>query len=294
MRQEILSRVRKQLANPRGESFVIGLAEHVPWARRLAFSLTPQPENYGVADERIVSRHGLRFRLRPSHYFQWHHLFKRDDAVLDELLHRARGQQIFIDVGANIGLYSLAVRRVMRFDARVLAVEPSTETADALREHLAWSGLSGVEVHECALSSTRGSAQLSQQTGDWGKASLARELEGHAQTTVQTRTLDEIVEEAQLPSVDLIKIDVEGHELEVLKGAPETLARFQPSLFIEFSPQWMSEEAVNEMVGYFRLLVAQGYGAFQILPDGLVELDVASVETGPSQANLVLVSPRFR
>ena len=258
MRRALVGKVRNTLANEWGERVFIGLADRLPWARPLVYGLTPQPENYAASDERIVSRYGLRFRVRPHHYFQWHHLFKRQDAILDELLRRGRDQRVFIDVGANIGLYSLVVRQVMRRDARVLAVEPSSATAAALREHVAWSAQSGVEVFECALSSRLGSAQLVERLDDWGKASLARKVEGQTESTVETRTLDDLVRETGVDVVDLVKIDVEGHELEVLKGAKNTIERFLPTIFIEYSPQWMSDAAIVEMTSYFEQLVRRG------------------------------------
>jgi FkbM family methyltransferase len=292
MRRGIVKAVRSKLANERAERLLIGAAERVPWAWWLIFGLTPQPENYAASDERIVTRHGLRFRLRPGHYFQWHHLFKRHDAVLDVLRGRARGRRVFIDVGANIGLYSLVVRQAMCTEGRVLSIEPSATTAATLREHVAWSAQPGVEVFECALSSKSGTAQLAERKDDWGKASLTRAETGQTRSTVRTRTLDELVRETGLELVDLIKIDVEGHELEVLKGAKDTIERFLPTIVIEYSPQWMSEAAIAEMTGYLERLVSKGYVAYRILPGRLDAVEVSGLEATPSQANLLLVSPR--
>ena len=288
----IVRRVRGTLANERGERLLIELAERIPWARRLIFGLTPQPEHYPASAERVVIRYGLRFRLRPGHYFQWHHLFQRRDAVLDELRRRGRGQRVFVDVGANIGLYSLVVRQAMHPEGRVLSIEPSATTAATLREHVAWSALSGVAVFECALSSKAGTAELAERTDDWGKASLARVVDAQTRSIVETRTLDDLVRETALPRIDLLKIDVEGHELEVLKGAKNAIERFLPTIVIEYSPQWMSESAITEITGYFAHLVSKGYGAFRILPDDLVSLDVTDLQTTPSQANVLLVSPK--
>ena len=292
MRRALIKKVRDALANERGERVLIGMADRFPWAQPLIHKLTPQPANYAASDQRIVTRHGFRFRVRPGHYFQWSHLFKRKDAVLDELLRHGRGRRVFIDVGANIGLYSLVVRQAMSEDARVLSVEASSTTAAALREHVAWSGQFGVEVFECALSSKSGSAQLSERPDDWGKASLARAEPGWSRRTVVTRTLDELVLGAGLDDVDLVKIDVEGHELDVLKGAKDTIERFLPTVFIEYSPQWMSAAAIAEMSSYLEQLVSTGYVAYQISPDSVATFDVSELGAMPSQANLVLVSPR--
>ncbi len=292
MGRGIVKAVRSKLANERAERLLIGAAERVPWARWLIFGLTPQPENYAATDERIVTRHGFRFRLRPRHYFQWHHLFKRHDAVLEVLLRRGRGTRVFIDVGANVGLYSLVVRQAMCATGRVLSIEPSATTAATLREHVAWSAQPGVEVFECALSSSSGMAQLAERKDDWGKASLARAEAGQTRSPVETRTLDDLVQETGVEVVDLIKIDVEGHELEVLKGAKDTIERMLPTIVIEYSPQWMSDVAIDEMTGYFERLVSKGYHAYRILPGRLDAIEVSGLQATPSQANILLVSPR--
>jgi hypothetical protein len=109
---------------------------------------------------------------------------------------------------------------------------------------------------------------------------------------VETRTLDDLVRDTGLEVVDLVKIDVEGHELEVLKGAKNAIERFLPTIFIEYSPQWMSDAAIAEMISYLEQLVGKGYVAYQILPDRLAALDVSSLQAMRSQANLLLASPR--
>lgn len=91
MRNWVLDKVRGAFKGKRGEQLLIGVSHRFPWARPLAYRLTPQPSSYEPSDERIVTRHGLRFRLRPGHYFQWHHFFGRDDPVLDELVREGAG-----------------------------------------------------------------------------------------------------------------------------------------------------------------------------------------------------------
>lgn len=58
----------------------------------------------------------------------------------------------------------------------------------------------------------------------------------HAVDQAEARTVDDVVTEAGLPRIDLIKLDVDGHELTVLQGARETLKRFMPPLLIELGP----------------------------------------------------------
>lgn len=125
------------------------------------------------------------------------------------------------DLGAHKGGYSLLAAAA---GARVLAVEPSPANLPQLRRNVEASGLA-VEVLPCAAGAERGSGVLAFAAGAAHRGTLVLERGYESREVVETITLADVVERAG-GSLDLVKMDIEGAEVEVLEAAPpETLAR---------------------------------------------------------------------
>ena len=143
---------------------------------------------------------------------------------------------VVVDVGANLGLSALVLAPLA---ARMLAVEASPRTAAALRRTLAANGLEArVAVAAVALGAAPGEQAFHDSPHSAGSHLLSQEtLDGATRpsVTVPVETLDALVARHGLERVDFIKIDVEGHETEVLDGAAATLARHRPTVFLEFN-----------------------------------------------------------
>jgi FkbM family methyltransferase len=143
---------------------------------------------------------------------------------------------VFIDVGANVGLFSCMARQA---GARVLAVEPSPQNLDFLLKNLVVNGWSDVEVYPLALGNAAGITAL---FGDGTGASVVPRWSGTSdawQRLVPVSTLDLLLA-CRFPLERLmIKIDAEGYEYEILAGAGETLRR-RPS------PIWLLEVCLTE------------------------------------------------
>jgi FkbM family methyltransferase len=145
----------------------------------------------------------------------------------------------FIDVGADIGYYSLKAAPVVGASGHVIAVEPNPEALGRLQVNLAASSANVVAVAPVACSDAEGVLDLYVAPyANTGETSLSKtnasQIGAIAHTyKVRTRPLDDIVRESGVARVDAIKIDVEGAEYLVLKGAQQTLDRFHPMLLIE-------------------------------------------------------------
>lgn len=161
---------------------------------------------------------------------------------LHELRRLVRRGTVAVDVGAHFGLYSYLLARLVGKDGRVVAIEPIAEDADLIERAFRTLRLP-VSVVRCALSSHEGEATLTiPRLGGAEKTALAT-LEEQAQSgdvgpaetrTVPVRRLDDVLAGIGMP-VSFIKIDVEGHELDVLDGAAETIATQRPNILIEIN-----------------------------------------------------------
>jgi FkbM family methyltransferase len=163
-----------------------------------------------------------------------------DTIVLLELARKFGGANAAaVDVGANVGIYSGLLSRIF---GDVISIEPHPACQSYLRRVLP----SNCRLVEAAASDSEGTAVLRVPKSIDGFAqttrstvSEANDLDGLApqnivEVRVPTSTVDKIVDEygAGLP-ITLLKIDVEGHEFAVLRGAARTLSRHKPALFIE-------------------------------------------------------------
>ncbi len=149
-----------------------------------------------------------------------------------------RPGDVFVDVGANRGDFSVLAGRKVGPMGRVISVEPEPTNVRWLREALAANGIDDVvTVCECAVSDGEGTATLHVSNRS-GAHSLMTEQEGSGEDiTVPTRTLDRLLADEGVERPRAVKIDVEGADLLVLRGATELLAATEPLvLLIDLHP----------------------------------------------------------
>jgi FkbM family methyltransferase len=148
-----------------------------------------------------------------------------------------------VDVGANVGCYTLLFARWVGAGGRVLALEPAPDAFDGLARHVALNGVGGiVRALDVAASDRSGSGRMAADGFHGTNRLLDAEDAASAGPMLQVRTttLDELCEREGL-SPALVKVDVEGAELAVLHGAAETIRRMgaRLSLFVEMHPaEW--------------------------------------------------------
>lgn len=155
----------------------------------------------------------------------------KGDIAGEQALQFAGSTTTFFDIGTSVGHIAL---RASVLGATVHAFEPSPFTTDRLRKNINANPSANLTLHEVALSDEDDEAQF-HVSSDHSQSSLdvvAAEYEGQQveQTvSVPTRRLDGL----DLPDPDVMKVDVEGHELRVLNGARETIVEAKPTVVIE-------------------------------------------------------------
>jgi FkbM family methyltransferase len=182
---------------------------------------------------------GIRLLIYPRHekyYWSGTHEEAVQQAVADILKPGAT----FWDIGAHIGFFSLLASRLVGDAGRVHAFEPMTENRKRLLAAVELNQGNNLTVHAVAVAGASGEAVLHAHlsTTMW---TLVPKREETAGITVPCSTLDEMAQ--SLASPDLIKIDVEGAEVSVLRGGSEFLQRARPPLIVEFSDEITFAEA---------------------------------------------------
>ena len=141
------------------------------------------------------------------------------------------------DVGANIGFYTLQMASWVGPSGRILAFEPDPFNARLLRARASAAG-SNVEVYQLALGEFAGTAMLYCSAYNRADNRIGqRQNEAHVEACeVQIRPLDALLAERGIERIDALKIDVQGHEGQVLRGARKALAAGVQWIWVEFSP----------------------------------------------------------
>jgi FkbM family methyltransferase len=155
------------------------------------------------------------------------------------------------------------MRRTVGVSGRVVAFEPQAEAASLLRSYVSAFGWSNVEVVQAALSSAPGTRALMRPvvSGPTPAASLvgASLPPSPRRIDVPVDTLDRILASRSDTRVAFIKCDVEGHELDVFRGAEATLREHHPAILVECEARHLEGHSMTDVFGY---LSGMGYRGF--------------------------------
>lgn len=195
------------------------------------------------------------------------------------------GQNV-IDIGANFGLYALSAARAVGTDGHVWAFEPASATAAYLAKSIEANDFEHVTLEQCALSSREGTARFSVHMHAEMNA-LVTDRQGFEPTeNVRLVTLDGYLQELGGRSVDFVKIDAEGEEINIIEGG----RRF----FTEQSPlvQYELMEGMDVHLEITQSLAEAGYASYRLVPglDLLVPFD-GSEPKDKYQLNLFACKP---
>jgi FkbM family methyltransferase len=179
-----------------------------------------------------------------------------------------------VDVGANLGYYSLLASRLVGTAGRVIALEPNSENCRLLLSSLRLNGTANVELLPVAADVATGWAYYSTHVGSNGGLIESDDLLVHPGVVVPTFRLDDLVS----GRVDFLKMDVEGAEGRVVRGATGIIERDRPIVTTELKDEMLSrvsEMSVREYLGYFEGL---GYRPTLLDKDAAEEKPYPSVD----------------
>lgn len=251
-----------------GMRLASAIIRRIPLNRRIKYPC--------VANSLRLKRYRLDFKFRcPRIGVTWsaegfpdiltrHMLFEGmyQEDVLVALKNLVRPGDTVFDVGGHHGLMAVISGRAAGASGRVVTFEPNPAARQFLEQHVALNGLGNVRVESLALSDRRGEIPFYVQTGDvtWNSTIIQEFGSGNQAIMVQTLTLDEYVDRTGcVPAI--VKVDTEGSEMLVLKGASETLKQHRPSLIMEFNPA-SAQAAHTTVAQYVDFLKSESYRLF--------------------------------
>jgi FkbM family methyltransferase len=215
--------------------------------------MRPLARSLSTANRSVVWRRPIQVGpdrlLAPSFdrllYLWWHRLTYHRNAELNFLRSCVRPGAHVVDVGANVGLIGHALARAVGPAGRVSAFEPDPLLFEALETSARTNGLRQLQPHCVAVGSRAGSARLRRGTFNSGDTRVVPGEGAHGTDalTVPVTSLDEFLDGT---AVDFVKIDVQGSEVDVLRGMQRTLAT-NPTLqlYVELWPHGLSRAGTS-------------------------------------------------
>lgn len=234
-------------------SDIVRLTPHFKGKGRIIRYLMHNRPSNAVRQLKFASGGSIECRLTiPYEMMVW--LRQEEQAELRLLNKLLKRGQTFVDCGANIGLWALTAAEVVGYTGHVIAIEPARKTYSRLANHRG-EKYPQIELVNAAIGADKAGVRLLCPE----EHNLARivHLDVPGAVLVPSLKLDEIV--AQRP-VHGIKIDVEGMECIVLKGAAETIARCHPWLIVEFNTLHSNSATLGNWDAH-RIISEHGYEA---------------------------------
>lgn len=253
----------------------------------------------GVVRVRLEDDLSIRLRVNPTSFqgkqFFWYGMKGFEPAVHRVLRRLMAETYVFMDIGANLGLYSL-LAGTYQSSCRILSFEPLPAAYSLLLRNLALNRMKDVDTFPVALSDKNGSATfhgpfnpkfgyVSAHLGGTGSLDPGANQTNRQAFTVPTARLDDLLTSYDGPPVDLIKMDTEGTEHHVLDGGLETIRNQRPLILCEVLPNRIEAELD------LRLKKLE-YRAIALLPGGLKPIN--SLEFGRASVNDYLLCPAER
>jgi FkbM family methyltransferase len=202
---------------------------------RLAYNIT-KPTGYVTLDTQVGQ---LRMNAADDVMFPQIAAYGAHEPEESALLaERLKQGMVVIDAGSNVGYHSLLASKAVGPSGRVFAFDPDPENMGLLRANLDLNGVTNVTTVNSALSDRAQTARFYRDTANHGAHTLSRtnvEVPGE-EFSVSCVRLDDALEGLGVQRVDFIKVDIQGAEAMMLRGAKKTLERDRPTLLLEFWP----------------------------------------------------------
>ncbi len=170
---------------------------------------------------------------------------------LDCFLALSRSKTTLVDVGALHGLFSLAFVHG-RPEARAVAVEPEPSACEVIAAHLRSNGIANVALAKVAVGAEAGAIPMVLRGPHLEAVSEPESRSSPAEVlAIASTTVDDLCRELDLHA-DIMKIDVEGYELHVLRGSERVLREDRPDIMLELHPEQIARlgGSVGDLVGY--------------------------------------------
>jgi FkbM family methyltransferase len=235
-----------------------GLKYFLAWINRLGLN---------NRDFQKKTKNGVFFSLDLRDHLQkqifWYGSY--ENQYTQFLLRLLRPGYVFFDIGANIGYYGLTAAAKIGSSGKVHCFEPASQLFQRIQKNIALNRFENILANQVAVSDGMDKMKLYLSSGDnLGMTGLtkASNFSGIEELT-ETIILDKYIQIHDLKRVDIVKIDIEGHEMAALRGMTTMIDRFKPLLLIEVlkTPLMRYDQSPRDI---YRFLLSKGYQPYDL------------------------------
>lgn len=224
----------------------------IPGAKRVVrWIFNPDTHSEGLF-KFIAIYEAMKVHVDISFFIDWNLFFfgEYDPGINRIIKQYVTPGAVTMDIGANIGCYSLLMAKTA---SKVYAIEPIPRLIQNLKENIDLNKLKNIIILPIVISDHSGildvyyleNHPIGREGTLYRKDILAANAPSRKIQKTQSKTLDEIAMENNLPKLDFIKIDVEGHEYPILLGAKESIRKYKPVIIFEYDERTWGYESVT-------------------------------------------------
>lgn len=208
-----------------------------------AAKLVPNPYQYPKPTWRRFTKNNITLNVDISDYLGHYYYFGFSDTSHSSLERLCEVNMTVLDIGTNLGYTALMMAKKAA-SGKVIGFEPDPQNFELCQRNLRSNNLPNLEVHKIGLGASAMSATIETRVAFNRGGNRINENASHG-VLVQVHALDEYAATLGIDRVDLIKIDVEGYEFQVLKGAEQTIRSHKPILFIEVDDSNLKDQGAS-------------------------------------------------
>ena len=219
---------------------------------------------FGGVNRIVKTKNGIIMSLHIDDFIQEHLYFlgEYEMAELKSIEQFLSEDSVFIDIGANIGLFSLHATKFVSKNGQIISFEPFPRNFNSLTTNIKLNHFSNVQLEQIAIGEVEGSITLHYDEKEKNLGMVSTTPFGKSiKEEVKMTSLDSYLNQNPKPKVDLIKIDIEGFEYPALLGMKDTLTTFYPTLLIEILND---DKQLNQNKKCEELLKTLGYNKYFI------------------------------
>lgn len=221
----------------------------------------PNHYQYKSGTIRKVIRNGISYKLDISDIVDWFIYYGFKEKSRQRLLSLMQAGQTIFDIGTNVGNVTLEAAKAVGSSGKIHSFEPDAVNFERLQSNLKLNNFSNISANKLGLGDKPGQFTIANVSpGNKGMNRIIKEESADFKSSqIQVTTIDKYVEEKNINTIDLIKIDVEGFEYNVLKGGTRSIEKFHPTFFIELDDNNLKAQGISaqELID---LLASWGYG----------------------------------
>lgn len=225
--------------------------------------LVPENTFYKTSTIRNVRRNNINFCLDISDYQNWLVYFGLNEDRPIGLYNLVKKNSVIIDVGSNIGQTAMTFAQISSENSLIYGFEPDPINYTKAVGNLKLNKFKNIVYKNIGLGSSKGELPLKIDTpANRGGNRIDLKNVSENSVRIEIERFDDVILELKIDKIDLVKIDVEGFELEVLKGAENSLKIYKPLLFIEIDDRNLSQQGASarELLNYLNKI---GYTCIQ-------------------------------